>query len=251
MTEFFAAVMELPGTWQFWVAVVATAVAGMMRGYSGFGTAILLSPVYSTLFGTLGGVPVILLMELIVSMQLLPKAIGEADRRTILPLGAAAVIATPFGAWVLLNADGEILRRAIGICVLLFGALLMSSWRYHGSRPLLLNLSVGVTSGLLKGATGMSGPPVILYLLSGPEAARQHRASLILFFSMISVISIAAPLWAGLMGPVLLAKVALLLPVLAIFVPVGVRLFHILPIAWYRRCAQLLLALAGGFALLF
>jgi len=66
--------------------------------------------------------------------------------------------------------------------ILVFGLLLMSGWRYTGSRPLPLNIGIGTLAGLLKGATGMSGPPVILYLLAGPEAAKQHRANLILFF---------------------------------------------------------------------
>ncbi|WP_431282246.1 sulfite exporter TauE/SafE family protein [Humitalea sp. 24SJ18S-53] len=251
MTAFLDAVVSLPGTWQFWPAVVATAVAGLMRGYAGFGTAILLSPVFSTLWGPLAAVPVMLLMELLVSVQLLPKAMGHADRRTILPLGLAAVIATPFGAWVLLSADGEVLRRSIGFLVLVFGFLLMSGWRYHGTRPTGLNVAVGATAGLMKGATGMSGPPVILYLLAGAEEARQHRASLILFFAMISVVSVVIPIWAGLVGALVLAKLLLLLPIMLICVPIGARLFHVVPVVWYRRFALVFLTVAGSFALFF
>jgi uncharacterized membrane protein YfcA len=246
VTALADAVLNLP----FLLAVLATGVAGMMRGYSGFGTAILLAPVFSTLWGPRAGVPVVLLMELLVSAQLLPRAIGEADRRMVLPIGVAAVLAMPIGSLVLLQADGVLLRRVIGGLVLLFGLILLSPWRYHGVRPLGLNLAVGGISGLLKGATGMSGPPVILYFLSGPEEARRHRANFILFFGVIGVASIIPPILGGIVDAPALLRSAALLPVLLLCVRAGSRLFHVIPPAWYRRFAFGALVAAGGIALL-
>lgn len=243
-------VIGLLGDWRIYVAIVVTALAGIMRGYSGFGTAVLLAPAYSVLWGPRIGVPVMLLMELIVSMQLVPKAIGEANHRVILPIGAAACLATPLGAFILITADEDLLRRFIGGFVLVFGLLLMSGWRYHGSRPLPLNLAVGSLAGLLKGATGISGPPVILYLLAGPEAVRQHRANLILFFGSIAVISVIPPALGGLIVWSTFAKLLILLPILVLCVPVGTRLFHVLPERWYRRAALFFLVSTGVIALL-
>jgi uncharacterized membrane protein YfcA len=231
--------------WRIWAAIVVTSIAGVMRGYSGFGTAVLLAPAYSVLWGPRIGVPVMLLMELAVSLQLLPKAFGQADRRVILPIGAAACLMTPFGAFVLLTADQDVLRRSIGALVLAFGLLLASGWRYHGARPLPLNLAVGGLAGLLKGATGISGPPVILYMLAGPEAAKQHRANLILFFATISVISIIPPALGGLMGFQVIAKLLILLPVMLLSVPIGVRLFHVIPERLYKRLALIFLVATG------
>lgn len=231
------------------IAVFATMMAGFMRGYAGFGTAILLSPVYSTLWSPKAGVPIMLLMELFVSIQLAPRAFRQADRRVVLPIGLAASIATPLGALVLLAADGQVLRRCIGAMVLVFGLLLMSRWRYHGSRPMAVNVMVGLVSGLMKGSTGMSGPPVILYLLAGPEEAARHRANLILFFAIIAVVSMVAPILGGLYDAQVLLRVAILLPVLLLCVPVGARLFTVLPVRWYKRLALVFLVSAGAFAL--
>ncbi len=235
--------------WRLLAAILATAIAGVMRGYSGFGTAVILAPVYSLLWGPRAGVPVMLLMELVVSLQLLPGAIKDADRRVVLPLGGAAALATPFGAWILLTADGDTLRRFIGGFVLVFGLLLMSGWRYHGSRPLPLNLAVGTAAGLLKGATGMSGPPVILYLLAGLEDAKRHRANLILFFATIAIVSIVPPLLGGLIDLPVLVRLAVLLPVMALAVPIGARLFKVVPERLYRPFAMGVLLAAGGLAL--
>jgi uncharacterized protein len=235
--------------WRLGGAAVATAVAGLMRGYAGFGTAIILAPIYSLLWSPRAGVPVMLMMELLVSLQLLPGALKDADRRVVLPLGGAAAIATPIGAWVLFTADGEALRRFIGGFVLVFGLLLMSGWRYHGSRPLGLNIAVGAVAGLLKGSTGMSGPPVILYLLAGLEEAKRHRANLILFFATIAIVSVIPPLIGGLIDLPVLVRLAVLLPVMAISVPIGARLFRVIPDRLYRPFAMGVLLLAGGLAL--
>ncbi|MFC3126640.1 sulfite exporter TauE/SafE family protein [Pseudoroseomonas globiformis] len=246
----WAGAASLLGGWEIGVAVGATLLAGLLRGYAGFGTAILLAPVYSTLWGPRVGVPIMLLMELFVSAYLMPRAFGQANRRVIFSIGAAAALATPIGALVLLAADPLALRKAIGVCVLALGAAMMSGWRYHGARPIGLNLAVGTVSGLLKGATGMSGPPVILYLLSGPEAAAQHRANLILYFGLIGIVAVIPPLWGGLIGLPVLMMTALMLPLMLLSVPLGARLFHVVPVAWYRRCALAALAAAGLFALL-
>jgi hypothetical protein len=181
---------------------------------------------------------------------LLPGAIREADRRVVLPLGGAAALATPLGAWILLTADGEVLRRFIGGFVLVFGLLLMSGWRYHGSRPLPLNLLIGALAGLLKGSTGMSGPPVILYLLAGLEEARRHRANLILFFATIAIVSVVPPALGGLIDLAVLIRLAVLLPLMAVAVPVGARLFRLVPERLYRPFAMGVLLGAGGLALL-
>ena len=250
MADLWPQAVALVWDWRFLVAALCTAVAGVMRGYSGFGTAILLAPVYSTLWSPRTGVPVVLLMELFVSAYLLPRAFAFANKRLIGPICIAAVLAMPFGAVVLLQADGATLRRVIGGFVLVFGLLMSSSWRYHGTRPLGLNIAVGLVSGLLKGATGMAGPPVILYLLAGKEEAAQHRANLILYFGVLGVAAVLPPLWAGLIGLPALLMTALMLPVMLVSVPIGARLFHVIPRRWYRRLALGLLVGAGLFALL-
>jgi uncharacterized membrane protein YfcA len=111
-------------------------------------------------------------------------------------------------------------------------------------------MAVGAVSGLLKGSTGMSGPPVILYLLAGKEAAKTHRANLILFFSVISLISVFPPLFLGLFDLAALVRAAVLLPILVICARIGAKLFNMVPQSWYRPFALIVLIGAGSIALL-
>jgi len=235
--------------WRLAIAALVTAVAGVMRGFAGFGTALTLAPVYSVLWGPATGVPTMLLMEALIGSQLLFGAWQHVNRRVAFPMAGAACLAVPFGAWVLFVADPRVLTRAMGVLVILFAAVLASGWRYHGSRPLPLTMAVGAAAGIMKGSTGMSGPPVILYMLAGSEEAREHRANLILFFAVLGLVALLPPFLAGLFTATVLIKVALLVPVLLAFVRVGAALFGRIGQASFRAVAYGILFAVGLIAL--
>lgn len=235
--------------WRVGVAAAVTAIAGVMRGFAGFGTAIVLAPVFSLLWGPAVGVPVMLLMEALIGSQLLVGAWRDVNRHVALPMAAAACALVPAGAWILLAADPRTLTRAMGALVLVFGVLLASGWRYRGARPLPLNLAVGALAGVLKGSTGMSGPPVILYLLAGSEAAREHRANLILFFAVLGLVALVPPFLAGLFTAEVLLKVAVLTPWLLLFVRLGAALFGRIGARAFRTVAHTVLLAVGVAAL--
>ncbi len=56
-----------------------TAAAGLMRGFAGFGSGMLKSPVFAILFGPVETVAVIILMELVVTVQLMPSVLGDIE----------------------------------------------------------------------------------------------------------------------------------------------------------------------------
>jgi len=236
--------------WRLGLAALVTAVAGVMRGFAGFGTALTLAPLYSVLWGPSVGVPTMLLLEAMIGSQLLLGAWRDVNRRVAFPMAFAACAMVPLGAWVLFVADPAVLTRGMGVLVIAFAAVLASGWRYHGSRPLPLTMAVGAMAGVMKGATGMSGPPVILYLLAGTEAAREHRATLILFFAVLGLVALLPPFLGGLFTASVVVKVALLLPVLLVFVRVGAALFGRIGQAAFRAVAYAILVAVGLVALL-
>ncbi|GIX11008.1 sulfite exporter TauE/SafE family protein [Elioraea sp.] len=232
------------------LAAAVTAAAGVMRGFAGFGTAITLAPVFSLLWTPAVGVPTMLLMEALIGSQLLIGSWKHVNRRVAFPMAFAACALVPAGAWILFATDPVTLTRAMGVLVLLFGGLLASGWRYRGARPLPLNIAVGALAGVLKGSTGMSGPPVILYLLAGTEAAHEHRANLILFFAVLGLVALLPPLLAGLFTIEVLVRVAVLTPWLLLFVRIGAALFGRIGERGFRRVAYALLVVVGLAALL-
>jgi uncharacterized membrane protein YfcA len=90
---------------------------------------------------------------------------------------------------------------------------------------------------------------VILYLLAGLEEAKRHRANLIMFFATIAIVSVIVPVLGGLVDLTVLLRLAVVLPVMAVTVPLGARLFHVVPVRLYRPFAMGVLLAAGGLAL--
>jgi uncharacterized membrane protein YfcA len=228
-------------TWRFAAAVGAALVAGAVRGFSGFGSALVLTPSLSALYGPATAVPISLLMELALAVPFVPPAARLVDWRRIGALSLAALAAVPAGAWILLSVDARPMRWAISAIVLLFVALLAFGWRYAGRPNLLATVATGAASGVLNGATGMAGPPIIFYYLSGPDPAGRVRASFIVFFAWVDVLAILS-FWYGsaLTAAVVATAVALALPYLAA-AWAGARLFRKADEGVYRRVALAIL----------
>ena len=96
-----AGVIDLipPEMWGLDLAIAAAAVlaAGLVRGFSGFGSAMVNAPVLSLLWGPTIGVPIAALVEFVPAVQLTPRAIPIAQWRTILVMGVPALILIPAG----------------------------------------------------------------------------------------------------------------------------------------------------------
>ena len=68
-----------------WTALGVTLVAGLMRGFAGFGSAMLMAPIFAILFGAADMVVTVTAIELVVSLQLFPQVRKDADWKTLTP----------------------------------------------------------------------------------------------------------------------------------------------------------------------
>ncbi len=177
-------------------AVAIAALAGVVRGITGFGGALVMTPPLALLFGPALTVPAVLLLESIAAAPMLVQTRRQVRWRVIGPILAAACATVPLGAYVLATADPQALRRAMAAIVIVFSLLLLRGWRYSGRQRLGTSIGLGALSGAMVGATSIGAPSVILYLLSGPDPIDATRANLTLFVGGISLAAIAM-LWAG------------------------------------------------------
>ena len=235
---------------ELFVALGVAAAAGLMRGFAGVGSGMLMAPVFAILFGPVQTVAVIVLMEIVVTGQLLPGVRREIDWKVIAPMGAAAACLMPVGSWLLVSLDPDLIARGIALVVVAFSVLLMAGWRYEGEKKLWATLGVGALSGVLMASTSLGNPPVMAYLLSSRDAAATNRANFTGYFAVTLVALIAMMAAAGLIdGRALLTAVALL-PVFMAGAWVGSRLFRRSSEALYRRVALGLLLCVGLYGLL-
>jgi uncharacterized membrane protein YfcA len=97
------------------------------------------------------------------------------------------------------------------------------------------------------GATSMGGPPVILYLFSGPDSAVVTRANLTLYIVIISIAGLVVLGASGMLDGRMLRIAAWLTPGFLGVVLVGSRLFaHLSDVRFRRLTIGFMLVVAIG-----
>lgn len=219
----------------------------MVRGFAGFGAAMLMTPVFSALHGPAVGISLCLLLEVAVALPLLPAAVRLVDWRQLGLLLVAAVVCIPVGTHVLTLSEPEPMRWAISAIVLVAVGLLASGWRYPGRPRPVATLAAGATSGFLNGLSGMAGPPIAFYYLAGQQTAAHVRANLTTYFVFVDLAAIAVFASRGLIGWDTGVQGLLLAPAVMLGGVVGERLFPLASERFYRGLALgLLVGVAIG-----
>ncbi len=232
------------------LAAGVVALAAVVRGFSGFGSAMIVMPGLSLVYSPVETLVIFMLIELPATLQLLPQGLRAADWRRIVPLAAGATLCLPLGWQVIVAVEPDLMRRIIALVVLALVALLALGWRWRGAVGRGVTFATGCVSGLLAGSTGMAGPPVILMLMSTPGSAAQVRGALILFFAWVGLLFLALFLWSGDLTVTALLRAAVLLPVYLAGIWAGSRLFGLGGERWFRTAALVILAGVAVTALL-
>ena len=168
---------------RFPLAVAISLLSGTVRGFSGFGAALVYVPLMSAVYGPRIAAPSFLVIDFFTGLVFALSLWRQAAWREIVPLAVSALVAAQFGALILLYADAVSLRLGISVIVLSVVAMLATGWRYHGRPILLVTIAVGLLSGLMGGAVQIYGPPVIVYWLGSASDSLTVRANFICYFA--------------------------------------------------------------------
>ena len=218
--------MDFGGGGALVAAVLAiSGIAGVMRGITGFGGAMLMGPPLGLLLGPVTAVAIALVLEAAAGVVMIRGALVDLRPKLFAQLIIPACVAIPIGTSVLVGLDPLLARKLIAGMVLVSSLAMAAGLRYRREAGPALTVAIGSLAGVLLGATGIGGPPVVLFLLSGPVEARHARAILVLFVTATSVIGLAALAWNGVLGGDLVRWILITLPVYLVGVVVGVRVF--------------------------
>lgn len=228
------------------LSAATVAVAGIVRGFSGFGAAMVMIPLLSLIFDPQTALGLLTAMEIPANLQLLRFSYRHANWRQAAPMAAAAAFAMPVGAWILTTVDPELLRRSISLIVLALVAVLASGFRHNVERRLGADLAVGGVAGLLNGSTGLGGPPIIFYMLSGPHGPAAVRANITAFFQLGFLVVVTTYALYGVLTIERLILGLALAPAYISGIALGGRLFDLADEATFRRIAFVLLAIIGA-----
>jgi uncharacterized membrane protein YfcA len=204
---------------------ISVFVAGIIRGYSGFGFAMVAVTSILLVLPPVQVVPLVLILEILASIRLIPQVWRDIDWHSLRWLLVGSLFATPIGVYLLANVPEAPMRISISLLVLVAAIFLLFgwTWRRMPGRPLIL--STGVACGILNGAAAIGGPPVILFYLSSPAAVTVSRASIIAYFLGIDAMSLSMASIQGLTTFTTLSLTAICLFPLYFGIAIGSRMF--------------------------
>jgi uncharacterized membrane protein YfcA len=213
-------------TWEYIYALLVVFGAGVIRGYSGFGFAlisvIMLSFVYPSTLIT----PLILYLDVIASTWLFYKVRKLVDWKGLKILFIGAIITLPIGSLVLTSVPVNSLRIFIALTILLLCTGLLRKRQVTRATSTVATFGVGMLSGFLTGVAAIGGPPVILFYLSSNRSVSISRASMIAFFLVVDCSALISCLWYGLLDSQTLILSAKMLIPLCVGILIGNYLFE-------------------------
>lgn len=226
-------------------AMAAGVLAGLVRGFSGFGAGMVFVPAAGATLDPRLVVPMMWMLDGLPALPIVVPALKRCDWRVVLPVLAGLVPAVPLGVAALAHLDRGLLRWGVSLLILALVGVLATGLRYHGRPKAPFSASVGAIAGFCGGAAQVSGPPVLVYWLGGPDPAAKIRDNVIAFFACASLVSGAAYMIGGLITLEAAMRALLVAPGYALALVVGARLFGKSSETTFRRLAHLLIALAA------
>lgn len=228
-----------------WLAF-ATLLGGLVRGFTGFGFAMVFMPLASTVLGPVGALALIWVVDAPFSLPLGLRSARKAEWGEVVPLLVAATVTIPIGLSLLVWLDPGTMRWLLAAMVLAAVAVLASGWRYHGRPGVPLSLGVGALSGLFNGLASVGGIPLAVFWLGAQRNDRfKTRANLQTYFGLATLIS----------GAMLAAKGILTMAALTMALPLfllygaglwaGTHAFGLASETTFRRIAYALILMSA------
>lgn len=200
-------------------------IAAVVRGCLGFGFSALVVAAGALFVSPALLVPVVILLEIAASAQMLPKALPEVHWRSHNNLLVALALTTPLGVYLLSVAPDKTLRLAVACLVLFLSLLQLSGRKWQGTlrRPVLF--AVGLVAGLFNGIAGLGGMPMAIFLSSTAMPLAQVRATLVMLFFSTEAIFVLSAWWNDLYSVTLVLSALVALLPMALGIALGERLY--------------------------
>jgi uncharacterized membrane protein YfcA len=227
-----------------WVGVFgAVALSSAAQAVSGFGFALIGTPLVALLVGPKEAVVGLTMIGIVLVAQLALRSRGHVERPVVFVVTAAAVLGMPFGLLVLERADDRTLTAIIAVVVIAFAILLWRGLRLPPNR--ITDGVAGFVAGVLSTSTSTSGPPIVIALSGKELTPRAFRGTISAIFLVQGSVAMLAFALGGQITSGAFGVAAAGLPGLILGAYVGEHGFRRLDAETFRRIVFAMLLLSG------
>ena len=165
-------------------------VAGVVRGFSGFGGPALMALVLTQFYSPLSVLTKVMIIDAASYLLLVPSTAREFNRRVFAIVTVATLAGLPFGTYLLIETDPAVMRRAVAAAVAACVVVMLIGRRFHATPSVAVHIAVGVLAGVVLGATYIALVAMIFFF-SLPASGAESRANAVFWGVVISTVLIA------------------------------------------------------------
>ncbi|MCM8756857.1 MAG: sulfite exporter TauE/SafE family protein [Candidatus Omnitrophica bacterium] len=170
----------------FFLVLIAS-LSALVQSFSGFGGGLLAIPLYTLFISPRLAVPINFLLMFLLFPGLIWESRRHLNWKLSLNFLVPALLTFPLGALCLAYLPVKTLRVSISVATLLFAGLFLFEVKLPVADWPGLRLLVGLISGFLGGSISQSGPPLVIYGLSSGWGKDTFRATLLLYFFLLTL----------------------------------------------------------------
>ncbi|OQY03270.1 MAG: hypothetical protein B6I22_12010 [Desulfobacteraceae bacterium 4572_123] len=199
------------------ILVSVIGFAGMfIRGLTGFGSALVMTPLMLFFFDIQTSVIAINLVEIAAVFSVTMNARHDIDRQYLKILLPITIVGIAIGSFFLISFNLQILKQIFGVLTVIFSVRIFINLRSAFSRQKKWSFAWGYLSGalggILGGIFGTPGPPITIYLENQIDSQTVLRATLLIYFLALDVIRIIVYGCSGIVSLDMLKLAAFMLP---------------------------------------
>jgi len=226
-------------------ALFAALLAGIVTGLTGFGLALISTPILLFVYEPRTVVVLTAIFSIFINSAVVWDSWQEARRRLALALLIPAIFGIVLGVEVLRVINPDYVRLGVGVIVIFSALLLVRDIRLPGAGTRWGTLVAGSASGALSTSTGLAGPPIVLLLASRGLPKHEFRGTSALYFLPMSVVGLAVLAFRGLVETSELPLGLLLVPAAIVGKAVGTALLKRVSERAFRAVTLGLVILTG------
>ncbi|WPU97763.1 sulfite exporter TauE/SafE family protein [Mucilaginibacter sp. cycad4] len=228
-------------------------IATLVRSTFGFGESLVAVPLLSIFIPIGVAVPLSVLISVLVALVVVIQDHSKIQLNSAKWLILFAIPGIPIGLLILIYGNEWWVKMGLGTLIILYSLYAMfgkNTFRLHNDNKLWLFIC-GFLSGVLGGAYGLNGPPLVIYGNMRKWSPKDFRATLQGYFLPASLIGVTGYIFKGLITAEVLKYFMVSLPAVFPAIFLGRYLNHKLNNASFFRYVYGGLLLIGAFLIVF
>jgi uncharacterized membrane protein YfcA len=224
------------------ITMAVVMIAAMVQSMTGFGFGLIVVGLLSLACPIKSAAVLNVLPALMINGLLIWRLRHHLRWEGLRPIAIAAVCMTPLGVLLIVHLNARVMNGLLA-AVLLATLLqpLLSKGKHHPWHACWLGVPLGLFSGLLAGAFGTGGPPLVAYVQSHDYDRYRHVVSLQVLLGVAGLMRVASMLWQGSLTREQWAVNGMTCLIVLPGLWIGLKLLKHLPQKWLRTLVLVML----------